>query len=675
MAQEHQQEGPIVDYGLAAPHGPDVTGTHPSLVTPDFGMTHNEKNVFDFLLKPDDSYDENGTYWADLPIWKRVKFVNKVNRKESKEEFQWFWQMFKNDPLSPISFYIRNMVIPGAGLGLEGYVLFSIGNLKPLFQAAFPACWKKEKICNGTWIAAVDYLEICGIIVGQILVGFIGDWVGRRWGLIQDATIMFLGLLMLTASWGVTQNGWVICYVWSLFFYGIGVGGEYPMTATSGMENAVGSGKISTKDDRLHRGRKVTSAFLMQGWGQFFNQVILLLLLLIFHHGSGNPPYSKLAAQWTYRISFAIPAVGTAWLVYFRAYKMKSAGKQLAAAKARSSVTGYDVESLKITFTYFGGRILATAGTWYMNDIFFYGNKLFQSEFISVILPGNKSIFPGWLYNLINIGVSLCGYYLASFLIDHKLYGRKHMMTIGFLMDFIFFIVPAFHFGYYTSAAHIKEFQAMYFLSSFFNQFGPNSITFIAAAEVYPTAVRATAHGFSAACGKLGALTAAVLYNYIDTQTKFYVVPWFGLAGVVLTVVFLPDTTGLDLKEQERRWAYIRAGKDSEYHGIAIHPKHLSLWEKLRGVGKHYNPNLDYKQKIEEMRVEWETLMQRKYDEKARRASLADAFDEDEFHHEAHNYFHRTTTSPNLQAREKDLDEKELNEKEPNGAGTTPAQA
>ena len=51
------------------------------------------------------------------------------------------------------------------------------------------------------------------------------------------------------------------------------------------MENAVGSGKISTKDDRLHRGRKVTSAFLMQGWGQFFNQAILILLLLVFHHG------------------------------------------------------------------------------------------------------------------------------------------------------------------------------------------------------------------------------------------------------------------------------------------------------------------------------------------------------------------------------------------------------
>jgi MFS family permease len=177
-----------------------------------------------------------------------------------------------------------------------------------LLQAAFPQCWKTFETCDETWTQAVDYLEICGIIVGkstpysaskthltykgQILVGIIGDWMGRRWGLIQDAVIMFVGLLMLVASWGTSLNGWVICYVWSLFFYGIGVGGEYPMTATSGMENAVGSGKVSTRDDRLHRGRKVTSAFLMQGWGQFANQVVLIVLLLIFHHGSGSPPYS-----------------------------------------------------------------------------------------------------------------------------------------------------------------------------------------------------------------------------------------------------------------------------------------------------------------------------------------------------------------------------------------------
>lgn len=642
-------EGEIIDYGPNPPHGPDISGTHPPMENPHIDMTQNEREVFRYLLKPDDSYDENGVYWADMSWWKRAKFVNKVNQEETRREFGSFWTMFKNDPLAPIGFYLRNMVLPGAGLGLEGYVLFSIGNLKPLFEKGFPDCWKKNEICDLAWIRAVDYLEICGIIVGQILVGIIGDWIGRRWGLIQDASIMFLGLVMLVCSWGVTQNGWVICYAWSLFIYGIGVGGEYPMTATSGMENAVGSGKVSTREDRLHRGRKVTSAFLMQGWGQFFNQVILILLLLIFHHGSGNAPYSKVAVQYTYRVSFAIPAVGTLWLVYWRTFKVKAgANKQLRLAKKKHAVTGYDTESLSLTIRYFGGRVIATAGTWYMNDVFFYGNKLFQSEFIKVIMPHSNSIMPGWLYNLINVGVSLCGYYLASFLIDNKLYGRKHMQTLGFLMDFILFVVPAFNFKYYTTLEHIKEFQTMYFLSSFFNQFGPNSVTFLAAAEVYPVAVRATAHGFSAAVGKLGALTASILYNYIDIQTKFYVVPWFGLAGVVLNVVFMPDTTGLDLKEQERRWAYIRAGREHEYHGIAIHPKHLSLWERIRGVGKYYDADLDYKQRIEEMRGEWEQRMQEKAEEKGEQPEDLD----DDFHSDVSSYFKRSTRSPNLQGAE-----------------------
>src|ERR1700742_156168 len=140
----------------------------------------------------------------------------------------------------------------------------------------------------------------------------------------------------------------------------------------------------------------------------------------------------------------------------------------------------------------------------------------------------------------------------------------KMMMQVGFLLDFILFIVPAFNFKYYTSPEHIHAFQAMYFLSSFFNQFGPNSVTFIVAAEVFPTPIRATAHGFSAAVGKLGALTAGILYNYITTQQIFYVVPWFGLAGAILTFFFLPDTTGLDLKEAERRCRYIREGREKE---------------------------------------------------------------------------------------------------------------
>lgn len=416
---------------------------------------------------------------------------------------------------------------------------------------------------------------------------------------------MFLGLVLLTGSWGIDLQGWVIMYGWSLFFYGIGVGGEYPITATSSMENAVSSGKLSTREDRLHRGRKVTMAFLMQGWGQFFNQVVLIVLLFIFNRGYAAEPYSETTGHWVFRLSFALPALGTLWLVYYRTWKMKSASAHLEKAKKKANVTGYDVKSMKMTFSHFGGRIFATAGTWFCNDVFFYGNKLFQSYFIKVIAPSSTtSVVPNWTWNLINVVISLCGYYAASMLIDNKMYGRKMMQQVGFFMCFLMFVIPAFKFDYYTKVAP-HSFMAMYFISSFFNQFGPNSVTFLVAGEVYPTQIRASAHGFSAMIGKSGALLASVLYNYIEDQTKFYVVPWFGLAGMLLTLVWLPDTTGLDLKEQERRWQYLMEGRESEYHGIAIHPAHLSLWERWMGVGKAYHPDIDLKAKIEDIKKDW----------------------------------------------------------------------
>jgi hypothetical protein len=68
--------------------------------------------------------------------------------------------------------------------------LFSIGNLSALYKAVWPQCWSTHEVCNANWIAAVDYLQIIGIIVGQIMVGFEGDWIGRKFGLVQDALIM-----------------------------------------------------------------------------------------------------------------------------------------------------------------------------------------------------------------------------------------------------------------------------------------------------------------------------------------------------------------------------------------------------------------------------------------------------------------------------------------------------
>ena len=564
-----------------------------------FPQISRDQQEVEEVLKPEDSY-HNGTYWADLPFQERVAWVNAQSGTETKREVSHVWQMFKEDPLAPFGRYWNLYVITGMGLFVEGYTIFSIGNLSALYSAAWPQCWSTYAECSVIWVDAVNYIQIIGIIFGQALVGLIGDWIGRRWGLVQDAIVMTVGSILLTGSWGVTLQGWVIMYAWSQFIYGLGVGGEYPMTSTSAMES---KGAATTRDDKLHRGRNVVLAFLMQGWGQLVNQVVLIILLLIFNH-TGSPPYTPAHVQPTFRLSFAVIILPTLYLAYYRFYKLRQADRSIKLSKKRQNVTGYDVKSLKLLTTHYWHRCVGTAGGWFCNDFFFYGNKIFAGTFINIISPSSKgNVMTTWLWNLVNIVVSLAGYYLAAFLIDHKFYGRKRMQAMGFFMDFLCFIIAAAMFQTLQKpGAGIHAFQFLYFFSSFWNQFGPNCTTFLLAAEIYPAPIRSTAHGVSAAIGKLGALAPTILYNYIGNQTKFWVVPWFGLAGFIITMVFIPDTTGLDLREQERRWIYTREGLEHEYHGLAIHPRHLSMYEKYV-LGKHklYNPELDAKQRYEEL--------------------------------------------------------------------------
>jgi len=74
------------------------------------------------------------------------------------------------------------------------------------------------------------------------------------------------------------------------------------------------------------------------------------------------------------------------------------------------------------------------------------------------------------------------------------------------------------------------------------------------------------------------------------------------------------------------------------------------LWERFRGISKYYDADLDYKQKIEEMRGEWEEEMMNKVNEKD--GNREAAFDDDEFPSNVSTYFQKTTKSPMLAGRE-----------------------
>jgi hypothetical protein len=60
-------------------------------------------------------------------------------------------------------------------------------------------------------------------------------------------------------------------------------------------------------------------------------------------------------------------------------------------------------------------------------------------------------------------------------------------------------------------------------------QFGPNATTWLLPGEVFPTDIRATCHGISAATGKVGALIAGIWFAYLTNAGKFYVAAFFNL--------------------------------------------------------------------------------------------------------------------------------------------------
>jgi PHS family inorganic phosphate transporter-like MFS transporter len=113
------------------------------------------------------------------------------------------------------------------------------------------------------------------------------------------------------------------------------------------------------------------------------------------------------------------------------------------------------------------------------------------------------------------------GSYACFFFIDS--WGRKPIQLMGFCILTILFATMGFAHDRLSSTTNggsttpgsittpgTSFYVALYCLSNFFSNFGPNTTTFVIPGEAFPTRYRATAHGISAASGKLGAIIAQV---------------------------------------------------------------------------------------------------------------------------------------------------------------------
>ncbi|KAI0088458.1 MFS general substrate transporter [Irpex rosettiformis] len=490
---------------------------------------------------------------------------------------------------------IKLLGIAGVGFFLDAYDLFIINPVATMLQYRLYNGHSLPTGLEGFMKAGANI----GSVIGQFGFGFAADYFGRKAVYGKELMLIIFATIMCISdpTGDISPSSALIWLaVWRIIL-GIGVGGDYPMSAS-----------VTTERARIRRrGALLAYIFSNQGWGSLVGSLVFMIVLLCYKHTMDVEGHtSKVDGVWRICVGLSlVPAFGTLYQRLrlpesTRFEEMRKVGRhvedgdvggdEIAELKDKKQVnesatekevsqesSGIEVEGaltqavphgvskkeaidaksdhFKEFFHYFSEWrhlriLLGTSISWFLLDIAFYGINLNQNVVLQQIKFDGSSGTPWHRLFRISIGnliITALGFvpgYYATILTIEKL-GRKWIQTQGFLMAALFLGVLAGKFHTLSTASFVVCFA---FLQFFFN-FGANSTTFIVPAEVFPTKFRAAAHGMSAAAGKAGAIISALAFNQLSKKLGTPAVLWifFGccIGGAVFTQL-LPESKGYD---------------------------------------------------------------------------------------------------------------------------------
>lgn len=487
--------------------------------------------------------------------------------------------------------------LAGVGMFCEAYFLFAIGNIHNVWKAEYPQCFVGTGTagCMQIIVDSATYVEIGAVIMGMCLFGIFLQGQGRRWGSRGTAALMLVGVVIMVASSGRSLNGMFAMFLTGLALFGVGTGGEYPLSATSAAERAA----VGEKKHLEGRGRLMVLTFAMQGWGNLINTAVIAILLAATGTGSclvpkdssklmtSNCDESGLNLVWRLQYAIGLPIV--LGMICYRFFFLKESEIWKQRQDELKNMEPCLIEKHKknrhkVVFSaMYMPRLIGVSICWFLWDIAFYGNKLFAGTIIRATLGPAAEPTLAQIMNatLINSAVCLVGYYVAAFAVDRL--GRTRMQGMGFFIVSILFLVCGFAYDILSQPTYIIGFQIIYYLSSFFSQFGPNATTWLTPCELFPTDIRTAAHATAATTGKFGALISALVFSLgnagapVSAQIIFLVSGFTCLTGFLVTVVLVPDTTHMHLQETDRQWEASLV--DEKYTGAARKYKNMSYFE------------------------------------------------------------------------------------------------
>ncbi len=428
-------------------------------------------------------------------------------------------------------FHWRTVFTAGMGFFTDAYDLFIIGTVTAILTPIWGLTAGNIAILNSTSLAAA---ALWALFFGRLM-----DRFGRKAMYGVEMTMLTFGAILCAFA---PSFGWLVAF---RVLVGFGVGGDYPTSSVL----------MSEYSNRTNRGLLVTMVFAMQGLGLLIGPLVAAALL------STSMPH-----EIVWRVMLGLGAIPAASVIYLRRktaetprYLAVVKGDMAKAGAVVSSLTNTAVERAKVTTQKVVRqtwnkrnliRLIGTAGSWFLLDIAFYGNGVSSQLILKALLPGAALVTTTLVAAAIFLIAAIPGYLVAAKYMD-KL-GRKAIQLVGF-------VIMALAYGALFLAPGIAKlpilFLIIYGVSYFFIEFGPNTTTFIVPAEVFPTNLRGSGHGMSAAAGKVGAFLGAFFLPVILAASglpfTMGLLAGVALLGVLLTALILPEMRGHSLDETE----------------------------------------------------------------------------------------------------------------------------
>ncbi|KAJ0695593.1 putative major facilitator, sugar transporter, major facilitator superfamily [Helianthus annuus] len=444
-------------------------------------------------------------------------------------------------------YHFTAIVIAGMGFFTDAYDLFCISLVTKLLGRIYYYKGKNTPgVLPANVAAAVNSVAFVGTLSGQLFFGWLGDKMGRK--KVYGMTLMIMVICSIASglSFSTDPTSIMTTLCFFRFWLGFGIGGDYPLSATIMSEYA----------NKKTRGAFIAAVFAMQGFGILGGGIFALIVASSFKAAFDVPPAYELLkdttphqADYIWRIILMFGAIPAALTYYWR-MKMPETARYTAlvaknaekAAKDMAQVLQVDIEAEqgkvneltekeKNSFGLFskeflrrhGLHLLGTSTTWFLLDIAFYSQNLFQKDVFAAIQWIPKAYTMSAMEEVVKIAraqtlIALCstvpGYWFTVALIDKM--GRFKIQLMGFTMMTIFMFALAIPYNHWKNDDNKYGFVVLYSLTFFFANFGPNSTTFIVPAEIFPARLRSTCHGISAASGKLGAIVGAFGFLYLS---------------------------------------------------------------------------------------------------------------------------------------------------------------